>query len=226
MAYASKLTLFQYGDASGPPEKYLNLASIVNIGGPALSAEPIVVTDLESEAVERLGGICDSGEITLDLNWEPDGTGDALIATRRGGAANTYQICWPNLSGTTVNVSGINTTTEVVTTASDLGLVTGQPIKVSTTGTMPTATPVLAAGTVYYWSRAGTNTGTMHTTNAAAVAGTGDVAFDNAGTGTFSITSCDVWRFEALVTNQTPAAAVGERLSANVTLAVTGSVTT
>ena len=227
MADVSKNALLQYGDAGGPPEAYLNLAAMVSISGPALSNEPIDVTDLDDAAVTRLGGVVDSGEVTLDVNYEPDGTGDALIISRfKDASANTYQVCWPNLDADTVNASGINTTTEVVTTVSDLGLVTGQPIKVATTGTLPTATPVLSADTVYYWRRDGTNTGSMHTTNAGAVADTGEVDFSDGGTGTFSITTCDVWNFEAIVSGAPPAASVGERLSANVTMTVTGSVTT
>jgi hypothetical protein len=65
------------------------------------------------------------------------------------------------------------------------------PIKLSTTGALPTTTPQVAAGTVYWLRLASTTTGTLHPTALDAVNGTNVITVTNNGSGTHTATAYD-----------------------------------
>ena len=72
MADVSQQTFFQIGDGSSP-EKFTNLGEVVSIGGPGLSVTALDVTNLADTAKKFIAsGVADIGEVTLEVNFEPD----------------------------------------------------------------------------------------------------------------------------------------------------------
>ena len=70
-AYGS---LLQRGNAA-TPEIFTTIAEVTNISGPSLSQEAIDVTSHSSSGAfrEKVGGLLDGGEVTLDVNFVPTG---------------------------------------------------------------------------------------------------------------------------------------------------------
>lgn len=92
-------------------------------------------------------------------------------------------------TATSVDVSAINTTTEVITTAANHGLADGQAIEFTTTDTLPTSSPQIVTGTKYFINVVDADELTVHTTQADAIADTGKIDFSDSGAGTHSIKS-------------------------------------
>lgn len=86
-------------------------------------------------------------------------------------------------SQSAATISGVDTGTEIVTTGTH-GWSTGQPVEFFTTGVLPDPLAVL---TVYYINVASTTTFTVHTTLAAAIAGTGAIDLTDSGSGTNTV---------------------------------------
>lgn len=80
----------------------------------------------------------------------------------------------------------VATGTEIWTTSAH-GWSTEQAIEFSTTGTLPASTPSIAVKTIYYINVASSTTFTVHTTLAAANAGTGAIDFTDTGSGTHTV---------------------------------------
>jgi len=223
MAYKSQDTLFQWGDG-GSPEAFDNVAAVTGIDGPSLSVDAIETTDLDSSSKTFIANIPDGGEVTLELNYDPGATThDKLNDYLDAGSVNNFQICFPNLDATTVGVSSINTTSEQVTTSTAHGLTAGQPFEF-TASAMPTSSPQVAADTTYFADYIDADTFTAHITNQNAVDGASAIDFSDQGT-SVSITRGTKFGFAAIVTGCTPAAQVNDKLTASVTLKVTGAVT-
>ena len=72
MADVSQQTFFQIGDGASP-EEFLNLGEVVGISGPSLSVTALDVTNLADTAKAFIASeVYDGGEITLEVNFEPD----------------------------------------------------------------------------------------------------------------------------------------------------------
>lgn len=223
MADTSEGTLFLVGNGA-TPELFTALAEVAGVSGPSLSREVIDVTDLDDDSRQKVAGLFDSGEVTLDMLYTPDDTGHAALLTKllaTAQASTNYQVCWSNLTGNSQTVTVANATN--IWTAVGHGLTTGQPVRLSTTGTLPDGA---SASTTYYVLWLSADTFTLHTTNAGAVAGTGTLDVSDDGSGTHSVTSGDRWDFTAYITGFEPSASVGDKLSSSVTFTATGSVTT
>ena len=62
-------TLLQLG--SGSPLSYNTIAEINSFGGPGGSVSVIDVTDLSSSAKEKIAGMNDNGQLSLECNFVP-----------------------------------------------------------------------------------------------------------------------------------------------------------
>ena len=63
------------GDGSvSPPESFTSIAQVLSISGPSLSRETIDTTDADSTNDWRtfIASYIDGGEITLEINYDPD----------------------------------------------------------------------------------------------------------------------------------------------------------
>jgi hypothetical protein len=88
---------------------------------------------------------------------------------------------------TQIPVTSVALSTEVLTSAAH-GLTTGDKVYPGTTGTFPTTSPALDTETPLWVNVASSSTFTLHSTAAAASAGTGAVAFSAAGSGVLFLT--------------------------------------
>jgi predicted secreted protein len=94
-AINSQNTLFKRGDG-GSPETFVAVSEVVKIGGPSGSASIIDVTHLTSTAREKVLGLADEGQITLDLNYIPNDTQQANLRTDRANKSlRNFQIVIP-----------------------------------------------------------------------------------------------------------------------------------
>lgn len=99
-------TNFQRGD-SASPEAFTTVGDVVSIAGPAISKDEIEVTALDSTAKEFIGALDDPGEITLELNWNPQDTEHVNLRTdAEGSTARNYRIVWSDVSATQATFNG------------------------------------------------------------------------------------------------------------------------
>jgi len=222
MADISNVTVIQRGDAA-TPELFTTIAEVVSVDGPSMTNETADVTNLDSTWRAFLAVVPDAGEIALTLNLEPDSANvTALEADLADGSADNYQICWSNITDNNFAfVAGDVIFAADTITEAGHGLTTGQPIRFTTDTTLPDP---LVAGTTYYTIWVNANTIKVATTNALAVAGT-QIDLIDAGIGNHVCTYGDRYDLAASVSGFTPAANTGDKLTATVTLKVTGSVT-
>lgn len=199
---------------------YSSVACVTDIGGPSSTLTMIDATCLESTHIERIAGLVDSGEVPITINWDPDdATHDDVRALLESRDSEAFAISWADFGASTESVTFAVGTT--ATSGSAHGLITGQSIRFSTSGALPAE---LSTGTTYYANVATTTTFTVHTTNAAAVAGTGAISFSGAGTGTHTVDKPTRWDFTAFVSNFQPTAPTNDKLTASVTMTITGSI--
>ena len=99
-------TLFQIGNGA-TPEIFTTVAEVTNISGPGLSQEAIDVTSHGSAGAfrEKVGGLKDGGEITLDLNYVPTGATHknavgGLLYNYDQRTVNNYQLQFPDVGAT------------------------------------------------------------------------------------------------------------------------------
>jgi len=82
------------------------VGELVSFSGPDGQASVIDVTDLSSTAKEKLMGISDEGQISLELNLDPADSGqDRIRALRDSRAANNYQLYLSDTANTTLSFS-------------------------------------------------------------------------------------------------------------------------
>ena len=174
-------TKLQYGDAA-IPEKFTTVAEVKSLTLPEQTAEAIKATSHDSTAGEYIPpGIVESGEVPFTANFINDATDTAVRAKLNAVAAN-WQICYPNWGARTAEFTAA-TVTDLITSAGHL-LTTGQPLRVSSSGTLPAG---LSADTTYWVAWVSVDTFTMHPTNADAVAGTNTIDITTTGTGTHTL---------------------------------------
>jgi len=78
----SQGTVLQIGDAASP-EVFTAIGEVKEIGGPTGSAPVIDVSNLSSTKREKLIGLPDEGQISIELNWDPNDTKQTLLRTTR-----------------------------------------------------------------------------------------------------------------------------------------------
>lgn len=129
---------FQIGDGATPTEAFTLIKEVTNLQAPGLSATEIEVTSFDSTYVERIGGVKDGDQATLDMNYLFNDAGqlalraavgttknfrielnDAVTPTRISFAAVVTAVPGPSggvneaqkVSGVTLRVSGAVTVT-------------------------------------------------------------------------------------------------------------------
>lgn len=65
------------------PEVFTDIPEIVSFSGPGGSGQVIDVTDLDSAAIEKIMGLPDEGQLTLEINYRPDNAVHAGLRTDR-----------------------------------------------------------------------------------------------------------------------------------------------
>lgn len=68
---------------SGSPVTYADIGEINSFNGPGGSAAVIDVSDLDSTAKEKVMGLQDNGQLSMDLNFLPADTQHALLRTAK-----------------------------------------------------------------------------------------------------------------------------------------------
>ena len=98
--------LFQIGNGA-TPEIFTTVAEVTNISGPGLSLEAVDVTSHGSAGAfrEKVGGLLDGGEITLDINFVPTGATHkkavgGLLYNMTQRTVNNYQLQFPDVGAT------------------------------------------------------------------------------------------------------------------------------
>ena len=213
-------TQVQYGDAA-TPETFLTVAEVIEIDPAEESAEPLDATSHDTTAKEFIpGGLTDSGEIAFTVNLTGGATQTAVHA-KLGTAAANWQVCFPNFGERTKTFTAVAATD--ICTAAAHGLTTGQPVRVTSTTTLPAG---LTAGVTYYAHWLSADTFTLHTTNAGAVADTGVVDITDTGTGTHTLQIGTKSSFAAIVKTDKLGADRGSLLTERWTAKITAAITT
>ena len=88
------------GDGASP-EVFTDIPEIVSFSGPGGSGQVIDVTDLDSTAVEKIMGLADEGQLTLDVNYIPDNAVHAgLVADRKAQTLRNIRITFTDVGAT------------------------------------------------------------------------------------------------------------------------------
>lgn len=95
------------GEAS---ESFVAIAEVTSISGPGLSRETIDVTSHQSPGqwMEFLGGLKDGGEVSFDINYDPD-QHDTLTDDFNDSAPRNYELAWPTTPETVWDFAAILT---------------------------------------------------------------------------------------------------------------------
>lgn len=88
-------TLLKRGDGAGP-EVFTAIANATNISGPNLSRNTIDVTahDSPNRHMEFVGGLINPGEVSIDINYDPD-IHDTLVEDLEDEDPRNYQMVFP-----------------------------------------------------------------------------------------------------------------------------------
>lgn len=73
--------------SSVSPDSFVAIPDVVGIDGPSGSATIIDATDLDSTAREKVMGLMDEGQVTLNINYRPDQTAHELLRAQRAAKA-------------------------------------------------------------------------------------------------------------------------------------------
>jgi hypothetical protein len=89
---------------NGSPISYAAIKEIVSFNGPGGSGQVIDVTDLDSDAMEKIMGLHDEGQLSFDINYLPADTQHALLRTARDNSQLTkFQLIFTDTGNTTWN---------------------------------------------------------------------------------------------------------------------------
>jgi len=78
---------------------FATVAGVNSVAGPGLSRDTIDVTDMDSTNRwrEHIGGLKDAGEVTLELEFDPDGSDVTnFLADINNDASGYYKIIFPD----------------------------------------------------------------------------------------------------------------------------------
>ena len=88
----------------GSPTLQVNIGNVTSIKGPGGAASVIDVTNLDSAAKEKLMGLPDEGQVTIDINYDPDNaTHIALRAARRARSLCEFVLTLTDSTATTLH---------------------------------------------------------------------------------------------------------------------------
>jgi hypothetical protein len=95
---------------SGSPLAFTAIKEIVSFNGPGGAGQVIDVTDLSSDAIEKIMGLHDEGQISFEMNYLPTDTQHALLRTQRAAqAATSFQLIFTDTGTTTWAFTGFVT---------------------------------------------------------------------------------------------------------------------
>jgi hypothetical protein len=215
--YSAHGAQLQVGNSS-TPTTYTTLAELTKIVPPAQEYTEIDATSHDSAAAEYIAG--------RKRNTPVEAEGmlvDAAARTQFTGSVAYWQLSLADFGQTT---SAFTVTTGSSVTALNFatahGCVTGTAVRVSTTGTLPTG---LSAGRTYWINATSANAITLHTTNAAAVAGTGAVEMSTNGSGTHSLLKPTRFTFAGNILAYQNTAPEDGALGQTFSITVTGDTT-
>jgi hypothetical protein len=98
-------TSFARGDGASP-EVFTTIGDVISISGPSITKDEIEVTALDSTAKEFIGALDDPGDVTLELNWNPQDTEHVNLRTdAEGNTKRNYRIVWNDISSTQATVN-------------------------------------------------------------------------------------------------------------------------
>lgn len=104
--YQSQGTAFKVSDGASP-ETFNAVGQVTSIDGPDGSAPVIDVSNLSSTAREKTQGLADEGQITLQLQYDMDDTGQSRLKTlRTGRTLGSFKIEMSDSPATTLSFSG------------------------------------------------------------------------------------------------------------------------
>lgn len=205
---------------------FISIAEVRSISEVGAERDFIEATHLLSpqKFKEYIAGLIGSTDVTLEMNYIVQDTThkDYLANLQQQTVANifrTYRLCLTDygakaLTGT---VSGSTWTTATH------GWSTAQPITFTTTGVLPTSSPQIVAGSLYFAAKASGTTLTVYPTPQDAIAATNQITFSTAGTGTHTINGGSMLTFSGAFKNAKLSGPVADKLSISATLKVTGT---
>lgn len=223
-------TLFQLSDGEDPPV-YTTIAEVVSINPDGIQREAIDVTSHDSVAPARefIAGLMDGSSISITLNFLPaDATQSDVVDNLQDDDATaifrTYRIVWSDFGASSYTAT-VDTDTEEWTTDSNHGWETVQPVRFTTTGSLPTSSPQIQAGLTYFANVTGDDTFTLHATQADAAAGSNEITFTTSGSGDHTVSSVTSWTFSAMVSGFGASAMHDRQLTATPKFKITRSIT-
>jgi len=221
MASKTFNTEFQYGDA-GSPELFKTVLGVMEITPPDGVSEPVEVTTHDSTRAEWINTYVDEGEIPITGIFTNEATATA-VRGKLGGLLGNWQLCFPDWGTGSSPTFTTDFAADDNLDSNAHGLTTGQPIRVSSTTTLPAG---LSADTTYYVAWVSANEITLHPTNADAIAGSNTVDITDDGTGTHSLEIGSRLSMAAIVTAYgLQPAGLRDALGQTLTIKITGAVT-
>ena len=105
-AIESQGTIISYS-IGGSPSSFAGVANVTGFKGPGGSAAVIDITNLSSVAKEKMMGLPDEGQFTLDINFDPDDAShQALRNARSARTPCEFKITFTDTNPTTAVFSG------------------------------------------------------------------------------------------------------------------------
>jgi hypothetical protein len=99
-AFNAQGTIFAREGAT--PGTYVAIAEVRSFSGPGGTSAIIDATTLSSTGKEKVPGLADEGQISLELNFAPGDTGQqAMIADRAGQLKKNYRITFSDANNAT-----------------------------------------------------------------------------------------------------------------------------
>jgi hypothetical protein len=217
-------TTLQVGNGASP-EAFTAIAEVFRITGIGVNRETIEVSHLlsDDEFKEFVYGMAMTANFSIEVNFLPlDDTQEGLIDDVQDTGANaykTYRLAVPDYGAAPKTA----TVTGSTWASTSHGYLTGQPIRLTTTGTLPTG---FVAGRTYWLRRTNASAFTLHLTPAAAAAGTGAISASDSGSGTHTANGTSLLTFTAACSGFTVGDVTpNERLTGTVQFSATGATT-
>lgn len=218
-------TILQLSDGGGTPV-YTSIAEIRSIGDMGFERDMIEVTHMESpqKFKEFIAAMIDGLMVTLELNYLPAHAThqDMLTNLRQQTLANifrNYRVVFPDFGATSYTATVSSGTW---TAGSAHGWNTAQPVIFTTTGVLPTMSPAIKEGQIYWARRASSTTFTIFPTSADAIANSNQITGGTGGSGTHSVKGGSVLALRGAFRNAKVSGATNDKLSITTQLKVTG----
>lgn len=125
-ATSTKKIRLQRGDGADPTEAFTTIAEVTNIKGPGEKAPQLDASSFDSEAMEFIAGLPDSGELTFDVNFVgSDVQQQGLRTDLRNGTLRNFKLILNDHATTPTTISFA----AIVTAAPELSGSTNQVLK-------------------------------------------------------------------------------------------------